>query len=92
MDFSDAANPVVIAYFDRGPIFEDILISGGYWATYYYKGFIYGTEIARGLDVFRLIPSEYLSEEEIAAAANAYPAVGPDVFNPQQQVPMTWSN
>ena len=42
--------------------------------------------------MFRLIPSEYLSEEEIAAAANAYPAVGPDVFNPQQQVPMTWSN
>ncbi len=92
MDFTDSANPVEIAYFDRGPIFEDILSSGGYWSTYYYKGYIYGTEIARGLDVFRLIPSEYLSTDEIEAAANAYPVIGPDVFNPQQQVPMTWSS
>ena len=92
MDFTDSSNPVEIAYFDRGPILKDLLISGGYWSTYYYEGFIYGTEIKRGLDVFKLLPSEYLSEEEIIAAKNAYPAQGPRVFNPQQQVPLVWPN
>ena len=58
--------------------------------TYFYEGFIYGTEITRGLDVFRLIPSEYLSESEITAASNAYPVEGTRVFNPQQQIPMAW--
>ena len=90
MDFTDSSNPIEIAYFDRGPILEDLLISGGYWSTYYYEGYIYGTEIKRGLDVFKLLPSEYLSKEEIAAAENAYPAQGPRVFNPQQQVPLVW--
>ncbi len=90
IDFTDSSNPVEIAYFDRGPILEDILITGGYWSTYYYDGFIYGTEITRGLDVFKLTPSEYLSEEEIFAASTAYPAIGSKVFNPQQQIPMEW--
>ena len=70
--------------------FKDLLISGGYWSTYYYEGYIYGTEIKRGLDVFKLLPSKYLSKEEIAAAEKAYPAQGPRVFNPQQQVPLVW--
>ena len=90
IDFTDSSKPVEIAYFDRGPILEDILITGGYWSTYYYDGFIYGTEITRGLDVFKLTPSEYLSEEEIFAASTAYPAIGSKVFNPQQQIPMEW--
>ena len=90
MDFTDSSNPIEIAYFDRGPILKDLLISGGYWSTYYYEGYIYGTEIKRGLDVFKLLPSEYLSKEEISAAANAYPAHGPRLFNPQQPVPLVW--
>ncbi len=90
IDFTDSSKPFEIAYFDRGPILEDILITGGYWSTYYYDGFIYGTEITRGLDVFKLTPSEYLSEEEIFAASTAYPAIGSKVFNPQQQIPMEW--
>ena len=90
IDFTDSYNPLEIAYFDRGPILEDELITGGYWSVYYYEGTIYGTEITRGLDVLKLIPSEYLSENEIAAAAMAYPVIGPRRFNPQQQVPMTW--
>ena len=61
MDFTDSANPIEIGYFDRGPINKDMLITGGYWSAYFYKGYIYGTEITRGLDVFRLVPSEYLS-------------------------------
>ena len=90
IDFTDSSNPIEIAYFDRGPILEDILITGGYWSTYYYDGFIYGTEITRGLDVFKLTPSKYLSKDEILAASKAYPAIGSRVFNPQQQIPMTW--
>jgi len=87
VDFTDSANPVEIAYFDRGPIHEEHLILGGYWSTYWYNGKIYGTEIARGLDVLALVPSEYLSENEVAAAAIADQG---KVFNPQQQFPVTW--
>ena len=92
MDFTDSSNPKEIAYFDRGPILEDLLITGGYWSTYFYEGFIYGTEITRGLDVFKLIPSEYISKNEIEAAAQAFPVTGGKVFNPQQQLPMSWPN
>lgn len=91
IDFTDSANPVEIAFFDRGPILEDELITGGFWSVYYYEGAIYGTEITRGLDVLKLLPSEYLSEAEIAAASLAAPALGhARTFNPQQQVPVTW--
>ena len=91
IDFTDSSNPIEIAYFDRGPILEDELITGGFWSVYYYEGTIYGTEITRGLDVFKLIPSEYLSENEIEAAELAYPQIGSKrLFNPQQQIPMTW--
>ncbi len=92
VDFTDSNNPQEIAYFDRGPILEDILITGGYWSSYYYDGYIYGTEITRGLDVFKLVPSEYLNKEEIELASKAIPIIGPNVFNPQQQIPLTWPN
>ena len=62
-DFTDSANPVEIAYFDRGPIDAKNLITGGYWSAYWYNGNIYGAEIARGIDVFRLQPSEYPERE-----------------------------
>ena len=88
MDFTDSANPVEIAYFDRGPLHEDKLVLGGYWSTYWYDGKIYGTEIARGLDVFELAPSEHLSEAEIQAALNANQG---ELFNPQQQFEVTWA-
>jgi uncharacterized protein (DUF305 family) len=87
VDFTDSANPQEIAYFDRGPIDEEHLATGGYWSTYWYNGRIYGTEILRGLDVFALSPSEYLSENEIAAALLADQG---GVFNPQQQTQVTW--
>ena len=91
IDFTDSENPIEIAYFDRGPIMEEEMITGGYWSAYYYEGAIYGTEITRGLDILKLIPSEYLSKNEIAAAELAYPLIGSRrLFNPQQQVPMTW--
>ena len=91
IDFTDSSNPIEIAYFDRGPIDGDQLVTGGYWSVYYYEGYIYATEIIRGLDVFKLVPSEFISEQEIAAATKAYPAQGYErVFNPQQQIPMAW--
>lgn len=69
VDFTDTMNPQEIAFFDRGPIDEEELITGGYWSTYWYNGLIYGTEISRGLDVLALQPSDYLTENEIAAAS-----------------------
>jgi uncharacterized protein (DUF305 family) len=87
VDFTDSANPVEIAYFDRGPIDDEMLTLAGYWSTYFYEGRIYGTEIARGLDVLKLVPSEYLSENEIAAAGLAQ--LG-GIFNPQQQWQVRW--
>ena len=87
IDFTDSANPVEIAFFDRGPIDAEKLVLGGYWSTYWYDGRIYGTEIYRGLDVFELLPSEYLSENEIAAARLAMQG---NVFNPQTQHQVTW--
>ena len=93
MDFTDSSNPVEIGYFDRGPISENELITGGYWSAYYYEGYIYATEITRGLDVFKLLPSQFLSEDEIDAASKALPVQGPQrLFNPQQQIPLVSEN
>jgi hypothetical protein len=85
-DFTDSAHPVEIAYFDRGPIDSQKLVIGGYWSTYWYNGRIYGSEIARGMDVFRLLPSELLSQNEIDAASS----VRMDVFNAQEQPKITF--
>ena len=85
-DFTDSANPVEIAYFDRGPYDAAELVTAGYWSTYWYNGRIYGSEIARGLDVFRLTPSAYLTRNEIEAAE----LVTLDAFNAQQQPRTSW--
>ena len=85
-DFTDAAHPVEIAFFDRGPLDAEHLITGGVWSAYWYNGRIYGSEIARGLDVFRLTPSDQLSQHEIDAAS----LVRSDEFNPQLQTKVTW--
>jgi hypothetical protein len=85
-DFTDSANPVEIAFFDRGPVDPKQLITAGYWSTYWYNGNIYGAEIARGVDIFRLKPSEHLSQNEIAAAV----LVQSDKFNAQQQARIAW--
>ncbi len=87
VDFTDSANPVEIAYFDRGPIDAEDMVVGGFWSVYWYNGTIYGTEIVRGLDVFKLLASEHLTENEVAAALLADQG---DVFNPQQQFPVSW--
>ncbi|MFO6446779.1 DUF305 domain-containing protein [Erythrobacter sp. NE805] len=88
MDFTDSANPREIAYFDRGPIDAKQMVVGGYWSTYWYRGHIYGTEMVRGIDVFSLKPSAFLTRAEIAAAEAA--KYEDDRFNPQTQTRVTW--
>ena len=85
-DFTDSAHPAEIAFFDRGPVDGKQLITGGYWSTYWYNGHLYGSEIARGIDVFRLTPSEHLSRNEIDAAVQ----VRAEQFNAQQQPRVVW--
>jgi hypothetical protein len=89
IDFTDTANPVEIAFFDRGPInFPNPtgLNLGGFWSTYWYNGYIYASEIARGFEVFGLTPSDQLSQNEIDAAGQ----VTQDEFNAQLQEQLTW--
>jgi len=85
-DFTDPAHPKEIAYFDRGPIDASKLVIGGYWAGYYYNGYIYGSEIARGLDVFKLTPTADLSQNEIDAAK----LIHFNRLNPQDQQKLVW--
>ncbi len=85
-DFTDSANPVEIAFFDRGPIDGKNLITAGYWAAYWYNGALYASEIARGIDVFKLTPSEFLSQNEIAVATLVRSAE----FNAQDQMKIVW--
>ncbi len=86
-DFTDAAHPVEIAYFDRGPQDPKQLgEGGGYWSVYWYNGYIVGSEITRGLDLLELKPSDKLSKNEIEAAK----LVKLEVFNPQAQPKIVW--
>jgi hypothetical protein len=86
MDFTDPANPFEIAYFDRGPIDPKVLVLGGDWSAYWYNGYIYGSEIARGLDVFKLTPTRFLTQNEIDAANAVHFAA----LNVQNQQKIEW--
>jgi hypothetical protein len=86
MDFTDAAHPFEIAYFDRGPVDANKRSSGGMWSVYWYNGYIYGSEIARGLDVFRLTPNEFITQNEIDAANQVHF----DELNVQNQPKIAW--
>jgi hypothetical protein len=86
MDFTDAVHPVEIAYFDRGPIDPKMLVLGGDWSAYWYNGQIYASEIARGLDIFELTPTKFLTQNEIDAAA----AVRVGELNVQNQEKIEW--
>ena len=86
VDFTDAAQPFEIAYFDRGPIDPNMLVLGGDWSAYWYNGYIYGSEIARGLDVFELQPTKFLTQNEIDAAK----AVRVPELNVQNQQKIEW--
>ncbi|MEX2602403.1 MAG: hypothetical protein WD355_12180 [Balneolaceae bacterium] len=85
-DWTDPKNPVEIAYHDRGPVNPDRMQMGGSWSVYWYNGVLVSSEIARGLDIFELQPSPWLTENEIAAANT----VQFGHLNAQGQPMITW--
>ena len=68
IDWTDPANPVEIGFHDRGPSDGTRQGSGGSWSVYWYNGVIVNSEISRGLDIFELVPSEAITQNEIDAA------------------------
>jgi uncharacterized protein (DUF427 family) len=87
VDFTDSSHPVEIGFYDRGPIHPSVMVLGGLWSTYWYNGETYGSEIARGLDVYGLTPTAQLSENEIAAARE----VQVERLNVQHQDKIRWT-
>jgi hypothetical protein len=85
-DWTDARHPREIAYFDRGPVNASRLELAGSWSVYWYNGVIVSSEIVRGLDIFELVPSGFISQNEIDAAKT----VRFDYLNPQGQPKFTW--
>jgi hypothetical protein len=94
IDFTDPDKPFEIAFFDRGPV-DAAPVEGqargrgtiaGSWGAYWYNGRIYSAEMARGLDILEILPSEHLSENEIAAAK----LVMMEEYNPQSQPKLVW--
>jgi hypothetical protein len=85
-DWTDPAKPFEVAYQDRGPFFADRLQAGGSWSAYWYNGAIYSSEIMRGLDVFELVASPLISQNEIDAAKT----VRQEYWNPQEQRRFVW--
>ena len=85
-DWTDPSRPTEIAYHDRGPMDATKLVSGGTWSAYWYNGNIYSSEMSRGLDVFALRPSGFLTQNEIDAAKSVHF----DYLNAQSQPKLTW--
>ncbi len=86
IDFTNPAKPFEVGYFDRGPLMADKIMQAGHWSAYWYNGHVYGSEIARGLDILELVPTDQLTQNEIDAAK----LVQMDQFNPQMQPHITW--
>jgi hypothetical protein len=85
-EFTDPARPREIAFFDRGPMDSTKLVMAGSWSAYWYNGYIFSSEISRGLDIFDLVPSGFISQNEIDAAKS----VRFDFFNAQDQPKLVW--
>ena len=85
-DWTDPKAPKEIASFDRGPVDSTRMQMGGSWSVYWYNGAIVSSEIARGLDVAELVPSEYISQNEIDAAKT----VKWSYLNAQGQPKIAW--
>src|SRR5881296_1681525 len=85
-DWTDATHPKEIAFFDRGPLDANKLVMGGSWSAYWYNGVIVSSEIARGLDIFELLPSGLISLNELDAAKTVHFAS----YNTQDQQKFVW--
>jgi len=88
IDWTDPANPTEIGFHDRGPLTADRMEMAGSWSVYWYNGVIVSSEIARGLDIFELLPGEAMSQNEIDAAKS----VRWDHLNSQGQPRIVWPN
>jgi hypothetical protein len=85
-DWTDPAHPMEIAFFDRGPMDSTKLQAAGSWSAYWYNGYIYSSEIARGLDILELVPSALMSQNELDAAK----LVRVEYQNVQDQQQIVW--
>jgi len=85
-DWTDPSNPKEIAFHDRGPLSTERLVGGGSWSVYWYNGVLVSSEIMRGLDIFELLPSGLISQNEIDAAKT----VQFDYLNAQEQRRIVW--
>src|SRR6185436_10541667 len=85
-DWTDPRHPMEIAFHDRGPVASTHIAGGGSWSAYWYNGAIYSSEISRGLDVFELTPSAFISQNELDAAKTVHY----DYLNTQGQPQMVW--
>jgi hypothetical protein len=85
-DWTDPKRPVEIAFHDRGPMDSTKLVQAGSWSAYWHNGYIYSSEMARGLDIFELLPSGFISKNELDAAKT----VRFDYLNAQEQPQLVW--
>jgi len=85
-DWTDVSKPKEIAFFDRGPLDATRLVSGGSWSVYWYNGLLVSSEIARGLDIYELLPSGLITQNELDAARTVHW----DYLNAQEQRKIVW--
>jgi hypothetical protein len=85
-DWTDPKRPLEIAFHDRGPMDSTKLVQAGSWSAYWYNGYIYSSEIARGLDIFELLPGAFISRNELDAAKT----VRFEYLNAQEQPRLVW--
>lgn len=85
-DWTDPKRPTEIAFFDRGPLDSTSMQTAGSWSAYWYNGNIVSSEMARGLDIVELVPSPFISQNEIDAAKSVHL----DYLNTQGQPKFVW--
>jgi hypothetical protein len=85
-DWTDVSHPKEIAFFDRGPLDANRLVGAGSWSAYWYNGVIVSSEIQRGLDIFELLPSGLITQNELDAAKTVHFSF----YNTQDQQKFVW--
>jgi hypothetical protein len=85
-EWTDPKHPHELAFFDRGPNNGTRLQGGGFWSVYWYNGKIIGSEEQRGMDIFELLPSAAITQNELDAANTVHM----DFLNVQDQPKLVW--
>jgi hypothetical protein len=86
-DWTDIDHPREIAFYDRGPVDAERMRMAGSWSAYWYNGVIVSSEIARGMDIYELVPNGLITENELAAAKT----VRMPYWNTQDQQKYVWA-